>query len=322
MPVIDIHTHFIPQFVVEEAGAGGVFGVRREQDWLAHPEGFRYPIAREFVDVGAKIDEMDRLGIDIAVLSIAPTLFFYEVDASAATAFARRANDALAEMIAPEDRLLGLATLPLQDPAAAADELGRAVADLGLVGAHIGTSYAGRPLDGDELAPVLAAAEQLGVPLMLHPYYVGPKPGLERFYFTNSIGNPLDTCIAAARLIHAGTLDRHERLRIILVHGGGFLPYQLGRLDHAFAVRDEPRAAISRPPSEYLDRFWFDTITHSDRALEFLIELAGARRVVLGTDLPFDMAEPAPVERIRRAGGDPEELGATAAELMGARAGA
>jgi aminocarboxymuconate-semialdehyde decarboxylase len=317
MTVVDVHTHFLPPFVVEEAVSGGVFGVREEEGWLVHPQGYRYPVAPEFVDREAKLADMDRLGIDVSVLSIAPTLFFYDQDRLDAAAFAERANEALAELVAGRERLRGFATLPLQHADRAAGELERTVREHGFVGAQIGTNCGPIPIDAPALDPVLAAAESLGVPLMLHPYYVGPKPMLEDFYFTNSIGNPLDTCIAAARLIHSGALDRHPDLRVVLVHAGGFMPYQLGRLDHAFSVRREPRVAIGREPSSYLDRFWFDSIAHSDASLEFLVSLVGTERIVLGTDLPFDMGDPVPLERIRRTGVDPHELGATAASLLG-----
>jgi aminocarboxymuconate-semialdehyde decarboxylase len=315
--IVDVHTHFIPPFVVEEARDGDVFGVRAADGWLVHPQGYRYPVAREFVDAGAKVEQMDELGIDVSVLSIAPPLFFYEQTAADAVAFAERANDALADVVSASSRLHGFATLPLQDGDRGAAELERSVRELGLVGAQIGTNCGPMPVDAPELDPVLAAAESLGVPLMLHPYYVGPKPMLEDFYFTNSIGNPLDTCTAAARLIHSGALDRHPGLSVILVHGGGFMPYQLGRLDHAFAVRQEPRVAIEQVPSTYLRRFWLDSITHSDASLDFLASLAGTDRIVLGTDLPFDMGDPVPLDRIRRVGLDPDELGGTAASLLG-----
>jgi aminocarboxymuconate-semialdehyde decarboxylase len=186
-----------------------------------------------------------------------------------------------------------------------------------MLGAHIGTNCQATPLDARELEPVLATAEELGVPLMLHPYYVGPKPGLEDFYLVNSMGNPLDTSIAAVRLIHSGALDRHPRLRIALVHAGGFVPFQLGRFDHAFDVRREPRLHIDRRPSTYLNRFWMDTITHADPALVFLRDLIGSDRLVLGTDLPFDMADPAPVDRLRRTGLSVDDTASAAAELFG-----
>jgi aminocarboxymuconate-semialdehyde decarboxylase len=315
MTVVDVHTHFIPRFVVDGAAGEDVLGVREEDGWLVHPQGFRYPVTPDFVDADAKLAEMDRLGIDVSVLSISPTLFFHEAPAGQTVPFVERANDALAELISGRQRLLGLASLPLQEPERAAAELERTVSGHGFVGAQIGTNCGLTPID--RLEPVLAAAERLGVPLMLHPYYVGPKPMLEDYYFTNSIGNPLDTCVAAARLIHSGVLDRYSELKVVLVHAGGFMPYQLGRLDHAFTVRPEPRVAIEREPSSYLDRFWFDSITHSDSSLEFLVSMVGTERIVLGTDLPFDMGDPIPLERLRRVGVDPDKLGATAASLLG-----
>jgi aminocarboxymuconate-semialdehyde decarboxylase len=319
LTAVDVHTHFLPRFFVDEAASGGVFGVREDDGFLVHPEGFRHPAHREFLDADAKLAEMDRLGIDASVMSGAPTLFFYGAPADEAVAFTRRVNDALAEWVSGSDRLAALAGLPLQDPEAAAAELERAVGELGMLGAHIGTNCQSMPLDAPELEPVLATAERLGVPLVLHPYYVGPKPGLEDFYLVNSMGNPLDTSIAAVRLIHSGALDRHPGLRIALVHAGGFLPYQLGRFDHAFDVRKEPRQYIQRRPSAYLDRFWMDTITHADAALVFLRDLIGAERLVLGTDLPFDMADPEPVTRLERVGVDPDVAAGAAAELFGER---
>ena len=275
MPIVDVHTHFIPHFVVDD-GPERMFGVREEDGMLVHPQGYRYPLSPEFLDAGAKLEQMDRHGIDVSVLSSAPTLFFYDEESGPAVEVARRSNDALAELVAGRDRLEGLATLPLQSPADAALELRRAVLELGLRGAQIGTSCGSTPLDAPELEPVLAAADSLGVPLMLHPYYVGPKPGLEDYYLTNSVGNPLDTCIAAVRLIHAGIFDRYERLAVVLVHSGGFLPFQIGRFDHAYEVRPEPKATLGRRPSEYLDRFFLDTITHADLPLQFLTSLIGA----------------------------------------------
>lgn len=108
---------------------------------------------------------------------------------------------------------------------------------------------------------------------------------------TNLIGNPFETTVAAARLILSGCLDRHPKLKVLLVHAGGFLPFQIGRLDHGYAVRSETHAVIQRPPSTYLKRFYFDTITHADVPLKFLIDLVGNENVLIGTDIPFDMAD-------------------------------
>jgi aminocarboxymuconate-semialdehyde decarboxylase len=294
--VVDIHTHFIPPEFVADARAGRALDrialQRREGvEWLVHPQGYGYPIAPAFFDLEAKHAEMDRLGIDAAVLSLSPTLLFYWLDAAAAADFCRTANDSLARFVAGSDRLEGVAVVPLQDPDAAAAELRRAVRDLGLRGAEIGTTLEKVPLDDRRFDPFFAAAAELDVPVILHPYYVGARPNLADFYMTNLTGNPLETCIAASRLILSGFLDRHPRLKIVLVHAGGFMPFQIGRLDHGFRVRPETKAEISSAPSRYLRRFWYDTITHAATPLKFLIDLVGADRVVFGTDLPFDMAD-------------------------------
>ncbi len=294
--LFDIHTHFIPPEFVADVRAGRALDriqlERRDGvEWLVHPQGYGYPLSPEFFDLDAKHREMDRLGIDSALLSLTPTLFFYWLEAAAAGDFCRRANESLARFVAASDRLEGVAVVPLQDPDAATAELRRAVRDLGLRGVEIGTTMETVPLDDPRFGSFFAAAEELDVPVILHPYYVGTRPNLTDFYMTNLTGNPLETCIAASRLILSGFLDRHPRLKLVLVHAGGFMPYQIGRLDHGFRVRSESNAAISAPPSTYLRRFWYDTITHAATPLTFLIELVGADRVMFGTDLPFDMAD-------------------------------
>ena len=296
LTVFDIHTHFIPPEFVADARAGrapdGIQLQRRaDGEWLVHRQGYGYPLSPEFFDLDAKHREMDRLGIGASVLSLTPTLFFYWLDAAAAGDFCRQANDSLARFTRASDRLEGVAVVPLQDPEAATAELRRAVRDLGLRGVEIGTTVEQTPLDDPRFAPFFAAAEDLDVPVILHPYYVGTRPSLTDFYMTNLTGNPLETCIAASRMMLSGFLDRHPRLEVILVHAGGFMPFQIGRLDHGFRVRPESKAAITSPPSTYLRRFWYDTITHAAIPLKFLVELAGADRVLLGTDLPFDMAD-------------------------------
>jgi aminocarboxymuconate-semialdehyde decarboxylase len=141
----------------------------------------------------------------------------------------------------------------------------------------------------DELRRAVTELGMPGVPLIVHPYYVGPRPGLEEFYLTNLLGNPLATTVCAARLIFGGVLDELGALRLVLLHGGGYLPYQIGRLDHGHRVRPEARGC-AQPPSRYLARFWFDTVTHAPAPLRFLAETVGADRVMFGTDFPFDMA--------------------------------
>ena len=236
---------------------------------------------------------MDEAGIDIALLSIAPPLFLYWIEADGARGAASVMNDAIAAMVAAvPDRFAGLATLPMQDPDAAVAELRRSVQELGLRGAQIGANIEGLPLDDPSLRPVLEEAQRLRVPLLIHPYYVGSTSGLDDFYLTNLQGNPWQTAVAASRLILSGTLDALPNLDLILVHGGGHLLYQIGRLDHGHRVRPEAAAPLLAP-SEYLRRFHFDTLTHSADATRWLVEKVGADRVLFGTDMPFDMGESA-----------------------------
>ncbi len=130
------------------------------------------------------------------------------------------------------------------------------------------------------------------MPLVLHPFYVDARRDqFAPYYMTNLVGYMVETCVAAARLILSGCLDRHPDLTVVLVHAGGFFPYQIGRLDHGFRVRAATSANIESPPSSYLRRFCFDTITHASGPLKFLIELVGPDHVLLGTDIPFDMAD-------------------------------
>ncbi len=294
---VDIHTHFIPPEFLDAARKGSALDsialtTQGRADWLTHPQGYRYPVAPEFWDVDAKLRHMDTLGIDVSVLSLTPTLFFYWLDAAPAEDFCRLANDSLARLTAQSGgRLFGMAVVPMQRPEAAVVELRRAVNDLGLRGVMIGTTIGDVPLDDARFTPFFRAAEELGAPVMLHPYYVGLRPQLGDFYMVNLTGNPMETCFAATRLILSGFFDRHPSLEVVLVHSGGFMPFQIGRLDHGFRVRPEASAHLKTPPSAYLRRFWYDTITHAATPLKFLIELAGADRVMLGTDIPFDMAD-------------------------------
>jgi aminocarboxymuconate-semialdehyde decarboxylase len=189
--------------------------------------------------------------------------------------------------------------VPRQVPDAAASLL-VAAAGAGAVGAQIGTSVAGTPLADAGLDRFWAAAEEHDLPLMLHPAYNNPHPGLEGYHLQNAIGNQLETTIAAERLIVTGVLDRHPGLRLLLVHAGGYVPWQAGRLRHAATVRAE--LADSPPdPHAYFGRIFVDTITHDAAALSFLVERVGSDNVVMGTDLPFDMATPEPVAALEEA---------------------
>ncbi|MFN0073611.1 MAG: amidohydrolase family protein [Chloroflexota bacterium] len=325
---IDIHAH-----VLEESTMSLLSGlsprVAPRLEWVDDTttlviDDFRYPLfPRGGWDLERRIEDMDRTGVSRQVLSIPPFTFFYDQDPRLVAETAQIQNNRIAEILKlHSDRFLGFATVPLQSPALASAELERAMG-LGLHGVEICTNVAGRNLDEPELDEFWSRAESLGAPILLHPHNVAAMDRLGKYYLNNLIGNPLDTTIAIASLIFGGVLDRFPLLKLCFVHGGGYFPYQWGRLEHGYHVRTEPHLHSARAPREYLDRFAFDTITHSAGALEYLIRTFGSNRVLLGTDYPFDMGfeNPLPIVQSLSSITDEEKdsiLGGNAARLIGA----
>jgi aminocarboxymuconate-semialdehyde decarboxylase len=258
------------------------------------------PVYAEFHDADAKVAGMDRKGIDISVISVTPVVFFYWLDADAGLAAARLLNDGIARMVAARpERLRGMATLPMQDPDAAIVELERVVREHGFRSVELGCRVRGELLAEPRFRPVLRRAQELGVFIFTHPYVAGSlPPDLGCYYLGNLAGLPLDTALMAAHLMFSGALDELPDLDIILAHGGGYLPYQIGRLEHGYRVRKESRASASSSPLKLLRRFYFDALTHDADALRFLVAKVGAERVMIGTDAPFDMAEEDPLAKI------------------------
>lgn len=328
---IDVHCHVIPEACLNLHGQGAdgrEFGVELRQG--AGGEQAVFFDGRELnncepaqlYDIDLRLREMDAAGIDIQAVSVVPFLFFYELDAKITATFARRLNDGIAGVVAAHpDRFAGLATLPMQAPDLAIEELSRAHEQLGLRGVEINSNVAGRNLDEPELEPVFARIEQLGMPVFIHPNRPAAAERLSHYYLGNLIGNPLDTSIAAASLVFGGVLARHPGLTVYLAHGGGNTPYICGRWEHGWHVRPEPKRSIDRPPMEYVRRFYFDTLAHSQPALDYLVRTFGAGRVMIGTDYPFDMGDTQPIDTVAALGlaeSEGEQIrGTTAARLFG-----
>jgi aminocarboxymuconate-semialdehyde decarboxylase len=299
---IDIHAHVLEESTMKLLGGVSPL-VAPRLEWVGDTttlviHHFRYPLfPRGGWDLERRIGDMDRTGVNRQVLSVPPFTFFYDQDSNLTLETCQIQNNRIAEILTEHPgRFSGFAAVPLQAPELAAAELERAVG-LGLHGAEICTNVAGRNLDEPELDAFWAKAAALNVPILLHPHNVAAMDRLGKYYLNNLIGNPLDTTIAIASLIFGGVLDRFPALKLCFVHGGGYFPYQWGRLEHGYHVRSEPHVNNARPPREYLERFAFDTITHSPAALEYLVQVFGSSRVLLGTDYPFDMglADPLPI---------------------------
>jgi aminocarboxymuconate-semialdehyde decarboxylase len=324
-PVVDVHSHFFPrEFVRIVRALGGAHGASvEEQDGrqtLILPGHPPIPLDPQFVDVGARLARTQALGITLQVLSLSPPMVYW-APPELGVALARAFNDGIAEICREQPgRFVGVATLPLQTVPEALTEIDRATRTLGMRGLYLGTSVNGRYLDDPLFRPVWERAHALGLPVFTHPQTNIGADVLGRFHLFNSIGFPVETATAAARLIYAGLFERYPNLRVVLAHAGGVLPLLLGRLDHAHRNRAQCREAIPEAPSAYLRHFYVDTVTHSDLALRFVVESVGPSRVVLGSDAPYDMADADPLARVRRAAPDeaiPQILGATASRLLG-----
>jgi aminocarboxymuconate-semialdehyde decarboxylase len=183
-----------------------------------------------------------------------------------------------------------MAHLPMQDPDAAISELERVVKEYKFKAVETGTSIEGVALADPRFRKVLKTIEQLGCFIFTHPYQCLAQGGMDDYYLRNFVGFPLDTTLMVAHLMYSGALDELKKLKILLPHGGGYVPYQIGRFIHGFNVRPEPKTKTKTSPADLLRRFYFDTLTHDAQAARHLINIVGADRVVIGSDHPFDMA--------------------------------
>jgi len=325
---IDVHSHVVPAEMLTALECNPEhYEMQYEQDArrprLVHDDGSALPVFTEFYDAAAKVAGMDRKGIDISLISPAPFVFFYWAGLDVALQATRLINDGIAAMAArfPE-RLMGMGTVPMQHPDAAIAELERIVKDHGFRAVELGCSVEDEQLAHPRFRPILRRAQELKVFIFAHPYSHVELCGLEDYYLRNLIGNPLHTTIMAAHLMFSGALDELKQLKICLAHGGGYVPYQIGRLAHGHQVRTETRAQTRTRPDKLLRRFYYDALIHDVRALRYLIDLVGADRIAIGTDAPFDMGEEEPVTMIgkvkRLTARERERIfGGTARELLG-----
>ncbi|MFQ5968089.1 MAG: amidohydrolase family protein [Acidimicrobiia bacterium] len=302
---VDIHAHFFPEAYLKLiAEDGGRCGARLSR---SDPKGpvielgalRSGPLRAAFSDLDLRRREMDRQKVGVHALSLTLPMVYW-ADGELGLRLARAFNNALGEAhTAFPDRFVGLATLPMQEPRLALEELERARALPGIRGVYLGTNIWGRELSDLDFFPVYERMAALGLPLFLHPVTVVGAEHLESYYLKNLLGNPFDSAVAAAHLIFGGVLDRVTRLQVCLPHAGGAFPYLAGRLTRGWKVRSECQH-LKRPPTAYLRRFTYDTISHSDEALRYLIRIVGADRVLLGSDYCFDMGYERPVDVITR----------------------
>ncbi len=307
--MIDVHAHYLPPAVLtnrlaDEAGVGFDPPTRR----LLFPSGPSRPVPEPLLDLHTRRASLERRGIGLQVLSPWLDVAGDDLEPSSAVRWTAAMNDATAVDIAGTDTYTAFAALPVTDGAAAARELRRAVTDLGFRGGALPTQIGGANLDEAGLEPLFAAAEELGVPLFIHPHRVLGAERLRRDFLANVCGNPFETTVAALSLFSGGVMDRYPGVRVLLAHCGGALPVLAGRAAHASRAGVADRRNVA-DPDEILHAFHYDTVVHDPAVLAFALERVGPERVLLGTDDPFPMKVDEPTALVARAvaaaGGSP-----------------
>ena len=308
---IDIHAHYVPAALIAAARENGAQLAVRLIEGTATPAlhfdyGFKVrPFFPKLIEpVAQRIAWLDAKKIDCQLVATWPDIYGYGLAPERCAAWHRVLNDTLAAWCGENVARFGfIASVPLPAAPAAAAELARA-ADLGAVGVMVPANVEGVNLGELALDPFWAKAEELRLPVILHPVMTSPAPRAMKFSLAQSVHYTFDTTLGVGSLLFSGVLDRFPRLQLVLAHGGGAYPYLAGRLDimHERMDRQAQGDVAARAPSEYLSVLAYDSITHSAKSLRFLADVAGVDRLMLGTDYSFPPADLDPLASLRAAG--------------------
>lgn len=306
--LIDIHTHILPREwpdLADRYGYGGFVKMHHEKPGCARMmiDGkFFRTVEENCWSPRRRIDDCERQGVAIQVLSTVPVMFSYWARPEDGADLSRLLNDHIADVVREHpQRFVGLGTVPLQEPALAIEELRRCMGELGLAGVQIGSHVNDWNLSAPELFPFFAACEELGAALFVHPWDMVGKERMEKYWLPWLVGMPAETSLAICSLILSGVLERLPRLRVAFAHGGGAFPATIGRIEHALKVRPDLVAVDNaKSPREYLNRIVLDTLVHDPDVLRYLIQLMGVEQLALGTDYPFPLGELEPGRVIRQ----------------------
>ena len=307
-PTVDVHAHvLLPEVEALVAELPGLAEAKALDARRNGPAALAVsgPMVRERIprltDPAVRLAAMDAQGVDVQLVSPSPSHYHYWTDEASAEKLYRLANEATAaHCSAAPDRLRGLGLVPLQHPRQAVRALEHAM-DQGLLGVEISSHAPGRELSDPAYEAFWTRAEETDAIVFLHPFGCTLDERLDRWYLSNTVGQPTENAVALSHLIFSGVLDRHPDLKLIAAHGGGYLPTHIGRSDHAWQARSDAGAGCAHLPSSYLKRLYFDSLVHDPHVLRELVRAAGADRVLLGSDFPFDMGTEDPLGALRAA---------------------
>jgi aminocarboxymuconate-semialdehyde decarboxylase len=290
--IIDFHNHFFPrEYLKALENQSGYPRVRTDTKgnvYMSQAPEMEIPLARTAFDVKKRIEEMDAVGVDANVVSVTVPGVERLKSTQEAVKRSRLINNAFSDMVSKYDgRIAALATLPLQDVTASLEEMDRAISKLHLNGIMVFTNVKGKSLAAKEFWPILARAEKLGAPVLMHPTIPPAIDGLTEFDMVESEGFLFDSTMTLTKMILSGLFDQHRDLKLVGSHLGGALPFIIGRLDMQFSWTPEMKKFVKEPPSYYLKQIYFDTTTNMPLSVEFTYKLLGSQKLLLGSDYPI-----------------------------------
>jgi len=306
MKAIDVHHHYVPQQLIEETKRHGkTLGVDITEVNGSYAFAFDgskpHRLQPPLMDIDKRLEIMDQGQIAFATLEANTNSLGYRLSGAHGEGWSKLYNECVNGLVkAHPDRFVGVATVPMQDPRRAANVLDDAVARLKFGGAFIGTNVDGRYYNSEDFDPFWAKAQELDVLIVMHPEHIAGAERMTEFGLNAVCGNPADSTLSLGYMLFSGVFDRFPNLKLCALHGGGFLPYHLGRFDKEFITGQKVRPAQSvKAPSAYLKNLYFDTLVYDVDTLEYLKTKVGADKLLLGTDYPYTLGDWMAVEKVQ-----------------------